>query len=186
MRTVYLLAVGTILLVIGCASKSEIKAPPGGGDTLTAVIRPDQQMRNAQIFFYDKATRKTEILADYIEKYEKQDSTLAWGLTVYFYDSTGKEISNLVADSGLVRERTNMMVANGNVKVLAEDSSLLFTEQLLWNARESKIETDKFVTIIQKGDTLTGYGLEADEGLSKITIKKQVSGRFKDTKELEP
>ncbi len=186
MKTAVLIAVCGILIGAGCASKNEIKAPPGGADSLAMVVRPDQQIRNAQIFFYSKATRKTEILADYIEKYEKQDSTLAWGLTVYFYDSTGKEISNLVADSGLVRERTNMMVANGNVKVLSEDSSLLLTEQLLWNARESKIETDKFVTIIQKGDTLTGYGLEADERLSKITIKKQVSGRFQDTKELEP
>jgi len=186
MRKLSFVSLFVLLFLTGCGSNDEIKAPPGGADSSAAIIRPDQQIRNAQIFFYNKAIRTTDILADYIEKYEKQDSTLAWGLRVNFYDSTGREISNLVADSGLVRERTNMMVANGHVVVVSEDSSLLYTEQLLWNARESKIETEEFVTIIQKGDTLTGYGLEADEKLTKIKIKRQVSGTIKSAKELEP
>jgi LPS export ABC transporter protein LptC len=172
---------------MSCGSKNEIKAPSSGPDSTSAPkIRPDQQLRNARIFLYNKAIRTTDIQADYIEKYDKFDSTLAWNLKVDFFDSAGAEISNLTADSGLVRERTNSMVANGHVIVVSADSSRLETEQLLWNARENKIETDKFVRIIQKGDTTTGYGLEADQRLTRIKIKKQVSGALKSTEGVEP
>jgi len=174
-------------VLINCGSKNEIKAPASGPDSTSAhKIRPDQQLRNARIFLYNKATRTTDIRADYIEKYDKFDSTLAWNLKVDFFDSAGNEISNLTADSGLVRERTNSMVANGHVIVVSADSSRLETEQLLWNARDNKIETDKFVRIIQKGDTTTGYGLEADQKLTRIRIKKQVSGALKSTEGVEP
>jgi len=171
----------------GCGSENEIKAPPAGTDSLgMAKIRPDQQLRNARILLYEKALLTTDIKADSIEKYEKQDSTLAWKLDVRFFDSTGKKISTLSADSGLVRERTNLMTANGHVVVVSEDSSKLMTEQLLWNAQKNKIETDKFVTLIQHGDTLTGYGLDADQKLNKIRIKNQVSGKLKNTQGIEP
>lgn len=175
------------LLNASCGNKDEIKAPPAGTDSLaTAKIRPDQQIRNARILLYNKAILTSDIKADYIEKYEKQDSALAWKLDVHFFDSTGEEISTLVADSGLVREHINLMVANGHVVVISNDSSRLETEQLLWNAQKNMVETDRFVTIIQHGDTLTGYGFEADQRLNKIKIKKQVSGQLKNTEGIEP
>ncbi len=176
-----------ILLAAACGEKNEIKAPPAGSDSLTAVkVRPDQQLRNARILLYNKAILTSDVRADSIEKYEKQDSALAWKLDVHFFDSTGSEISTLVADSGLVREHINLMVANGHVVVISEDSSKLETDQLVWNAQKNTIETDKFVTLIQHGDTLTGYGLEADQRLNKIKIKKQISGRLKNTEGIEP
>ncbi len=184
---VFFIAALVAAALTGCGDKDEIKAPSGDSDSASAEkIRPDQEMRNAQIFLYNKGLRTTDVYADFIKKFEKYDSTIAWGLKVNFFDSTGKEISNLEADSGLIRERTNMMVAYGHVVVISQDSSRLETEQLSWNAMENKIETDKFVTIVQHGDTLTGYGLEADQRLTHITIKKQVSGRLKNTQSIEP
>jgi LPS export ABC transporter protein LptC len=185
-RLAIILSVAVAVSFWGCGNKNEIKAPPAGVDSLAvAKIRPDQEMRNARIYLYNKAIITTDIKADYIEKYEKLDSTLAWKLNVHFFDSTGKELSNMVADSGLVRERTNIMIANGHVVVISEDNSKLETEQLLWNAQKNKIETDKFVRIIQNEDTLTGYGLEADQRLKKIKIKKQVSGNIRKTEDME-
>jgi LPS export ABC transporter protein LptC len=173
-------------LIFGCAEKNEIKAPGMVADSVAVTkARPDQQLRNARIYLYNQAVRTTDIQADYIEKYERQDSSLAWVLRVGFFDSTGKEISNLVSDSGLVRERTGLMIANGHVVVVTEDSSRLETEQLVWNAREDKIKTDKFVRIVQHGDTLTGYGLEADQRLTRIKILHQVSGKMKNSEETE-
>jgi LPS export ABC transporter protein LptC len=174
-------------LFSACGTRNEIKAPPVAADSAQATVaRPDQQMKNARIMLYNKAVLTADIRADYIEKYEKQDSTLAWKLDVRFFDSSGALISTLVADSGLVREKTNFMAANGHVVAVNEDSSRLETEQLNWNSRTNLVETDKFVTIIQKGDTLTGYGLEADQRLKKIKIKKQVRGKLINTEGIEP
>jgi LPS export ABC transporter protein LptC len=173
--------------VVGCSDKNEIKAPGAGDGSLadTSAIRPDQQIKGASIFLFKGSVRSTEIKADYIEKYNKQDSTLAWGLDVHFYNSMGGETSHLIADSGLVRESVQYMVANGHVVVVSkEDNSRLETEQLFWNGLEQKVTTDAFVTIYQDGDTLMGYGFEADQDLKGFKIKRQVSGAFKDTKDL--
>ena len=186
-RILYITAVMTIFLSAGCGNKDEIKAPASGTDsTMADIIRPDQQIRNARISLYNGSARTTDVLADYIEKYEKQDSTLAWKLQVHFFDSTGHEISNLVADSGLIRERTNTMVANGHVVVVGEDGSRLETEQLFWNGRNNKIETNRFVRVIQQGDTINGqFGLEADQKLTHIKIKA-ASGVMKNAEEIAP
>jgi LPS export ABC transporter protein LptC len=163
-----------ILLLTGCGNKDDIKTPSGEADsTLANVLRPDQQIRNAKIYLYNGAVKTTDVRADYIEKYEKQDSTLAWKLEVHFFDSTGHEISNLVSDSGLIRERISTMVANGHVVAVGEDGSRLETEQLFWNGRDNKIETNRFVRVITpEKDTINGqFGLEADQRLRHIKIK---------------
>ncbi|MCX6825784.1 MAG: LPS export ABC transporter periplasmic protein LptC [candidate division Zixibacteria bacterium] len=187
-RQLYHIVIFSLTIVLsGCGTKDEIKAPAVTADSVkVAKVRPDQQLRNAHIILYNKALKTTDVQADYVEKYEKYDSTLAWILKVLFFDSTGREVSNLVADSGLVREKTNTMVANGHVVVITEDSARLETEQLSWNARDNKIESDSFVTIYQRGDTLTGYGLEADQRLTRIKIKKQVTGSIKNTGRITP
>jgi LPS export ABC transporter protein LptC len=169
---------------LGCGEKDEIKAPGASEADSTGIsrVRPDQQISGAEIGLFNGPVKTAKIKADYIEKFSKQDSTLAWGLDVYFYDRKGKQSSHLVADSGLVRETTKMLVANGNVVVVTpEDSARLETEQLFWNGRTEMITTDKFVTIYQHGDTLQGYGLEADRGLKRIKIKRQVKGTVKKT-----
>ena len=181
----------TLLIVLsafaGCSDKNEIKAP--GADVAVSedsvVIRPDQQIRGASISLFKGSVVTTDIKADYIEKYNKQDSTLAWVLDVNFFDNTGKKTSHLIADSGIVRETVQWMVANGNVVVTSyEDSSRLETEQLFWNGLDRKVTTEAFVTIYQDGDTLQGYGFEADQDLKGFKIKKQARGTFKDSETL--
>jgi hypothetical protein len=198
-----------LLLLTACSEKNEIKAPgvsSSDGDT-TAVLRPDTQIRGAQIFLYDGSVVTTDIKADYLEKYDKQDSTLAWNLDVRkadylekydkqdstlawnldvrFFNKQGQQTSHLVSDSGLVRETINLMIANGSVVAVNEDDVRLETEQLIWHGNEEMIRTDSFVTIYQKGDTLRGWGLETDKELKRIKIKKQVSGSLADPEKYE-
>jgi len=164
------------LIFVSCGEKAQIQTAGSGDSTGIAISRPDQQIRNARISLYEGANKTTDVQAEYIEKYEKYDSTLAWKLNVYFFDDSGKQISQLVADSGFVRESINFMEVYGHVVVTTEDSVVLYTEQLAHNTSKDLIETDKFVKIIQRGDTIQGYGLEADRRLRNIKIKKQVSG----------
>jgi LPS export ABC transporter protein LptC len=182
-RLLRILALSAVCVIVGCSDRSEIKAPgvDQADSTQVAKPRPDQQIRGAHIGLFDGPIKTTDIQAEYIEKFVKQDSTLAWGLVVHFYDANGKETSNLTADSGLVRESTKWMVANGNVVVVTEDSSRLETEQLFWYGDQEMIKTDSFVTVYQHGDTLRGYGLETDHGLKRVKIKRQVSGTLKST-----
>lgn len=172
------------LLFISCTETSEIKSTDTDDSTAIAIVRPDQQIRDARISLYDGAYRTTDLYADYIEKYEKFDSTHAWKLDVYFYDSDGNQISNLTADSGVIREQINFMEVFGNVVVTTSDSAVLYTEQLRHNTVNDMIESDLFVRIIQHGDTIQGYGFESDRGLKNIKIKRHVTGTLQGTEEV--
>ena len=179
-----LFILAAMILIISCDEGTKVQSTDSGDSTAVAIVRPDQQIRNARISLYDGARKTTDVRADYIEKFEKNDSTLAWNLKVDFFDTTGHVISDLVADSGVVREKVNFMEVFGHVVVTTEDSATLYTDQLKHNTRDDKIETDKFVRIIQHGDTIQGYGLEADRQLKNIKIKKQVSGTLKGTEDV--
>lgn len=176
--------IAAMLSIVSCDEGTKVQSTDTGDSTGVAIVRPDQQIRNARISMYDGARKTTDVQADYIEKFEKNDSTLAWNLKVDFFDTAGHVISDLVADSGVVREKVNFMEVFGHVVVTTEDSAILLTEQLKHNTRDDKIETDKFVRIIQHGDTIQGYGLEADRQLKNIRIKKQVSGTLKGTEDV--
>jgi len=182
-----ILGLFVLLSAGGCGDKDEIKAPGIASADSTAAIplRPDQQTRGANFSLYDGSVKTTDVKADYIEKYSKQDSILAWGLDVVFFNSEGEQTSKLIADSGLIRESINWMVANGNVVVINEDGSRLETQQLFWFGNEEIIKSDSFVTIYQFGDTLRGYGLETDRELKRVRIKRQVTGTLQDTEKIE-
>ena len=178
--------VSFLLILPGCSERNEIKAPGVGDDEpVENVIRPDEQIKNAQITLFDGSIKTVDILADYIEKYNKQDSALAWDLDVTFFDSEGKVSSKLFADSGYIRESIKYMVANGNVVVLSEDSSRLETEQLIWHGSKDKIENDVFVRLYQHGDTLEGIGIESFKPYKGFKIKKQGKGVFQDLNRVE-
>jgi LPS export ABC transporter protein LptC len=175
----------TLIVISGCAGDNNTKSTGDDSDsTRAAVLRPDNEIRGARIGLFEGSVKTTDIRADYIEKYTKQDSTLAWKLEVDFYDRQGKQTSRLVADSGLVREAIKLMVANGHVVVVSEDGARLETEQLFWNGTTQMITTDSFVTVYQHGDTLMGYGLEADQRLNKVKIKKRVRGTTRNAEKL--
>jgi len=182
---ILILASGIILaaLILSCSRHDDTKTG-ADGDSLAVVIRPDQILRDARIYLYDKFVRTTDLEADSIEKYEAQDSSLAWNLKVRFFDSSGAQISYLEADSGLVRQKTNFMEVYGHVKVVTSDSAWLFTEKLAYDVRTDSINTEEFVKIIQAGDTIQGYGLSADQRLKNIRIKRQVKGTLQSTEQI--
>ncbi len=176
-----------IYVFVGCSERNEIKAP-GVGQTdspIVAGLRPDQQIKDARIGLFSGSVRTTDIRADHIDKYTRQDSTLAWGLNVHFYDTDGKQTSHLTADSGLIREASKWMVANGNVVVVDELGTRLETEQLFWDGRRNKVTTDKFVTIYQDGDTLMGTGFESGFPFRGFKIKKGYRGTYQKVGEIE-
>jgi len=172
---------------IACSERNEIKAPGVSESDSTVVVglRPDQQTIDAHICLYNGSAKTTDIRADYIDKYTKQDSTLAWGLNVLFFNSEGEKTSHLIADSGLIRESVKWMVANGNVVVVDEFGTKLETEQLFWDGRTDKVTTDKFVTLYQDGDTLMGTGFESGFPFKGFKIKRGHRGTYQNVDKIE-
>jgi len=177
----------TGLVISGCSERNEIKAPGVSQDdsSAVAVLRPDQQINDAHIELFNGSIRTTDIKAEHIDKYTKQDSTLAWELDVYFFDSDGQKTSHLTADSGLIRESVKLMIANGNVVVVDEYGTRLETEQLFWDGHTDRVTTDKFVTIYQNGDTLMGTGFESGFPFKGFKIIRGDRGTYQNVDEIE-
>ncbi len=139
---------------------------------------PDQILENSVIVFTVNGIKTTVVKAKYIEKYLEQDLTEAAGLYVDFFDQDGQHTSVLVADSGDIREKKQLMEVRGNVVVTTDKGVKLETKTLRWDPNTAMIVTDDFVKITRGQDVVTGYGMESDQELKNIKIKKNVSGEI--------
>jgi LPS export ABC transporter protein LptC len=178
---VAVLAAGWLL---ACSSDN---APSGDrADVADSALLPDSDLRGAKIYLYDKGQVTTEIRADKIIKFEKQDSTVAYQLDIDVFDSLGQVSTVVTGDSGVIREAHNQLFIYSNVVVETADSVKLETDFLFWNSASNRIQApaDVFVKVTRGQDIMTGYGLEADQKLSSIKILRPVSGTIYDTKEI--
>ncbi|MDH4157307.1 MAG: LPS export ABC transporter periplasmic protein LptC [candidate division Zixibacteria bacterium] len=171
--------------LFACSSEN---APSGDQAGITdSALLPDSDLRGARIYLYDKGQVTTEIRADKIIKFEKQDSTVAFRLDIDVFDSLGQVSTVVTGDSGVIREAHSQLFIYSNVVVETADSVKLETEFLFWNSATNRIQApaDVFVKVTRGQDIMTGYGLEADQKLSSIKILRPVSGTIYDTKEID-
>jgi LPS export ABC transporter protein LptC len=163
-----------MLAIAGCTSQDS--ATRNMTTLPDSVPKPDTEVKGAKIDLFDKQEKTTEILARRILKFDAKDSTMGYEVNAHIFDSTGKVISNVVGDSALIRENSNHLYIYGHVVVISEDSTRLDTDFLHWNPTIKKIQTDSFVKIYRHGDVATGWGMEANETLTRVKILNQVSG----------
>ena len=173
-----LLIIFILVLVLVVAFGCERKNVPDSTDTLGAdsVLKPDSEVLGATVYLYKGNRMTTEIRADTIRRFEAIDSTMGDVLDIDFLDSLGGVNSNLVGDSGVIRETNNTLLVFGEVVVITKDSAQLETDFLRWNPDRGKIETDAFVRLTRGEDVVTGWGMEADPDLGRLRILSQVSG----------
>lgn len=178
----FLLAATATLLVGSCneAGQPSSQSQSHFGDSLKVSAVPDQESEDAVISLYNGQIKTTDIYADRIWKYSLKDSSVALNLQVDFYDSAEVITTHLIADSGVILETKHLMTAIGNVIVKNADSSVLLTEELVWNGLTEMITSDSFVTFISDNDTIRGTGLRTNRSMRKVKILHQVSGALGD------
>lgn len=183
--TTYLLLAGALFLAVtllpACSSTEQSSQTSADLDTL----RPDSDMLGATIYMYDRSIVTAEINAERVRKYDSIDSTMGYKLHINLFNNQGDVISRVVGDSGLIRESTEDLHIYGDVVVINDNNSRLETDSLYFDPRTDSIYTDEFVRISRPGDTLTGWGLQADRQLRGLRILRQVSGTIGQKKDGE-
>ncbi|MBI5265650.1 MAG: LPS export ABC transporter periplasmic protein LptC [candidate division Zixibacteria bacterium] len=168
---------GCILVSSGCDSEKSFKPRNSAGDVAR---RPDSETGGALISLYNGEELTTTIHAERILKFEAQDSAVAYHLKIKFLDSAGRAVTDLVGDSGIVRENKGLFEIFGHVVgISSEQNTRLETDYLKWNPEINRIQTDAFVRITRGedgGDVITGWGLETDRQFSRVKILREVSG----------
>jgi LPS export ABC transporter protein LptC len=178
-----LMAALVALALTGCGGDNgNTSNVASANDSLT---RPDSEVSGAKIYLYDKGQVTSSIISDKIIKFEEKDSTMAYQLDIDIYDSTGHVSTEVVGDSGIIREAKGVINIYGNVVVITDDSTKLETEYLWWDSNTDRIKTDAFVRITRGEDVITGWGLDADNRLKDFKILSQVSGTIEDPEKLQ-
>ena len=174
MRKVWPILAFLLILIIACA-KTESPQHVAAADSTDY---PDTRLDDAVIVFTQDGVQSVVIDAAHIDRWEKKDSTVADTVKVKFYDKEGNVTSSLVADRGLIHEKSEKISVFGHVVAVNEDSTVLKTESLFWDPQTSLITTDDYVEVQRAGgDVLTGDGLKADRQLHEIEILNNVKGK---------
>jgi LPS export ABC transporter protein LptC len=172
-------AVGLAALGPGCARDEEGAAVEAKTQKL-----PDQVISNFNLT-ETAAGRKDwmmEALKAYV--YESRNVVEADLVKITFFDEAGGARSVLSARSGVLNRNTNDMEARGEVRVTGSDGVELRTETLTWKSKERQMSSEDSVTVLRRGDVLTGWGFRGDPDLGtfeilrsmKATIRSEVSG----------
>ncbi len=100
------------------------------------------------------------------------------GLTAHFYAPNLQETSTLSAGYGVRYEREQRVVLRDSVVWHSINGEQLETEELIWDEKNERIHTDKFVVIRRPGEIIYGYGFEASQDFDRARIKA-IEGRIK-------
>lgn len=116
--------------------------------------------------------------ADSASVFREKKTVVARRVRIDFYEGD-KHVSRLLSDEGILNQATDDLEARGHVSVTTDEGAVLTTEILFWDHQAAKIHTDEEVEIIQGENRIVGRGFEADPGLERIELRRQVRGTLR-------
>jgi len=140
------------------------------------LILPDQVVEGFTMHESSSGERLYTLEADTAHVYDDLGYVEVVRPHVTFYDEHGKVHALLEADEGTIRSQSSDLVARGNLVVRTADSTLLYTDSLVWNNSTRLVRTDAPVHIETPTGEIDGVGLTSDAGLSRIEIMSEVRG----------
>lgn len=162
-------------LALGCQSR------PTSTPAEAEIRVPDQEARDFTLTESLEGKKNWTLWASYAAMYNDQNLVDAKTVRIEFFDKDGKRFSTLVAQQGLVHQRTNDLEARGHVLVTTESGIRMQTDSLHWQNARGKIVSDGFVRVTRKYDVVTGYGFESDPSLDHFHIRSQVRAEVRDS-----
>ena len=157
-----------IIFVLGCNSSDDV------AENLMDVTQLNENEIGISVI---NITREGKLLvkasSNTLIKNKSSNAILRGNVNAYFFNEEGTHISKLTSDSAYIDQRTNNLHAYGNVIVIANDSTKLFSNSIRWDNYYKLITSPDSVMFVNlENDTLYGIGFESDMDLTKVKIKK--------------
>ena len=153
------------LLLFSCSEKNNGNLPSSEGI-------PDQESWGVTIIMTHDGLMRAEVKSGHLKKYNEQEYiVLDSSVVVDFFDLQGRHTSTLFSEKAEINEKSNDMLAIGNVIAKSDSGITLFTETLRWIAEDEKLFTKDsiMITTLDK-DTLFGKGFESNADLENWRI----------------
>jgi LPS export ABC transporter protein LptC len=135
---------------------------------------PVEEMLNSTIIYTENGDVRVKIVSSKMTRYIKPENiiTFSEGVKVDFYtDSTNKK-SVLTSQNASVNNKTHIMTATDNVKLLSYDNKELLTEELIWDQKNNLIYTEREVKITTEDEVIYGVGFSSTPDFTEYEIKK--------------
>lgn len=158
-----------LFLLVGCVNDPDEVA------SLTKTVNaPVEIAENVELKYSEQGVIKVNVKATKMWRYEGEKPYMEAkdGVELVFYDSLSNETSRLTAQYALHNLTDNVMTVRDSVKVVNVEGEKIETEELIWDERNAKISSEKFVKITTADEILTGHGFEANEDFTKYSIRK--------------
>lgn len=131
---------------------------------------------DVKIIYSDSSVVRIKINSPLMYRFKENQKVIEEfpnGLEVEFFDDNQRITSWLEADYALRKESEELILLKKNVILNNKRQEKLETEELIYDAKNGEIYTDKFVRITQptKGDTSFGYGFITDMEFNRFQIK---------------
>lgn len=169
-----------LALLVGLGFSGGCRSKPAAPTNGAARRVPDQEARDFTLTESSEGRKNWTLLASYAAMYNDRHLIDAQTVRIEFFDSKGARFSTLLADQGLVDQRTNNLEARGNVRITTESGIRMETDSLRWLNDRGKIVSDAFVRVTRRHDVVTGWGFESDPSLDHFRLSRHVQAEVRD------
>jgi len=159
----------SLLAIVAC---SRLEAPLPTTDAGAGAGFPDQELYGTVIRLTRDEYPRLKLKAPLLRRFEAQRlMILSGGITADFYDNYGQHKAVLTANEGEIVEGQNRLAAKGHVVVKSDSGVVLRSEELHYDQVVGRIESDAFVTLVSRYDSLSGYEFSSAPDLTDWEIK---------------
>ncbi len=133
----------------------------------------DYVLSNIKHYLTEDGIRRGVLNADSAYFYADSARADLRKVHLLLYNETGQAVADLTSKTGQLDQRTNAMIARGNVVLVARDGSQrVETQELHYDPTGHRIWSDVASTIYQNGGRTQTDGFSADDQLKNITMNR--------------
>jgi LPS export ABC transporter protein LptC len=136
---------------------------------------------DVRLLYSDSAEVKVEVLGKKLVRYlEKEDPREEFpeGITVNFLTAGQKTNSVLTSKFAVRYEGSDQIIVRDSVVWISKKNEKLETEELVWDEKNKKVFSSRYVRITNPEEVIFGYGFDANQDFTEWRIK-QIEGRMK-------
>jgi len=138
-------------------------------------VFPIETAKDIEYIFSDSAIVKAKLIAPLMKKYATDDHDdyleLSEGLHVTFFNEFKEPSSFLRADHGIQYINRKIIEVTGNVVVVNTRHDTLNSEHLIWDEKNDKVFSHKFVRVRTEDEIIHSEGFETDLGFTQYKFK---------------
>jgi LPS export ABC transporter protein LptC len=137
---------------------------------------PIQTAEKIEIIYSDSARVKLKLYADLMERFVNPETgnyiLFNEGIHVQFFNQFKQVETDLKANKAKHLESEDIWEVSDNVVVINKKGEIINSELLIWDRKEGKIHSDKYVKITTPDEIIMGDGFESDEQFMNYVIFK--------------